>query len=133
MSDTNFKQNFSCHFQWFQCFNQVTMAVQAILLNCCFSSLGGSTAVDSDKQCGSGFQRRHVFCQRITNPDMPGTSVRVPNHHCEGGSADMPDTYRSCQVPCLLDCQVSDWSSWSNCSETCGEGNVETGTVVPLY
>jgi len=34
-----------------------------------------------------------------------------------------PVENESCYKPCPVDCVVSEWSSWSTCSQTCGLGN----------
>uniref|UniRef100_A0A3B1IIX4 Thrombospondin type-1 domain-containing protein 7A n=1 Tax=Astyanax mexicanus TaxID=7994 RepID=A0A3B1IIX4_ASTMX len=62
-----------------------------------------------------GVQRRQVRCVRTAN----GTSVT--ERICEFFSP-WPALEQACLIPCPLDCVLSDFSSWSGCSRTCGVG-----------
>ncbi|KAL1022832.1 hypothetical protein UPYG_G00032950 [Umbra pygmaea] len=74
--------------------------------------------------CGVGAQQRLRQC----NKPLPANGGR----HCVGKEIDT----RSCQgKPCPVDGNWSDWSSWEQCSSTCGQGNrtrVRTCTDPPV-
>lgn len=63
---------------------------------------------DCSKECGGGIQYRH--------PEV--------NQEAAYGGAACPKTEeKMCNDQgCAMDCQVSGWGSWSQCSEQCGEG-----------
>lgn len=62
-----------------------------------------------------GIQRRKVHCVRTTNRTVVTTRI------CEFFSP-RPALEQACLIPCPHDCIVSDFSSWSGCSRTCGTG-----------
>ena len=64
--------------------------------------------------CGEGVETRHVFCHH-------DDGIYVPDHMCDVVAA-MPRRQQRCHVPCPVDCQLSHWSVWSNCSQICGDG-----------
>ncbi|XP_051527151.1 thrombospondin type-1 domain-containing protein 7A [Myxocyprinus asiaticus] len=64
--------------------------------------------------CGVGFKTRMLDCVR-----SDGKSVDLK--FCEElGLEKKWQMNASCVVECPINCQLSDWSSWSECSQTCG-------------
>ncbi|XP_038052969.1 thrombospondin type-1 domain-containing protein 7A-like [Patiria miniata] len=66
-------------------------------------------------ECGPGTAHRSVLCRR-----SDGTSV--PDHFCQASAAIKPSMQQSCDVPCPIDCIVSEWMDWSPCTQACGQG-----------
>lgn len=62
-----------------------------------------------------GIQRRRVHCVRTSNRTT--VTLRI----CEFFS-QKPSVEQACLIPCPQDCVVSDFTSWSSCSKTCGVG-----------
>ncbi|XP_030638046.1 thrombospondin, type I, domain containing 7Ab [Chanos chanos] len=64
--------------------------------------------------CGYGFKTRMLDCVR-----SDGKSVDLK--FCEELRLEKKwQMNSSCMVECPVNCQLSDWSSWSECSQTCG-------------
>uniref|UniRef100_A0A8C2UC31 Thrombospondin type-1 domain-containing protein 7A n=1 Tax=Coturnix japonica TaxID=93934 RepID=A0A8C2UC31_COTJA len=63
------------------------------------------------KECGEGVRLRAIACY-----DKAGRLVE-PSHCSSSGYIE-----ESCKIPCPFDCKLSDWSSWSPCSSSCGTG-----------
>uniref|UniRef100_A0A5F9DSJ3 Thrombospondin type-1 domain-containing protein 7B n=1 Tax=Oryctolagus cuniculus TaxID=9986 RepID=A0A5F9DSJ3_RABIT len=73
--------------------------------------------------CGGGIQTREVYCaqsipaaaaQRAKEgEDVPGSLCPVPP----------PPERMTCNIPCRMDCVVSEWTVWSSCSQSCSNKN----------
>ena len=62
-----------------------------------------------------GIQRRAIHCVRTSNRTTVAAKI------CELFS-QKPPVEQACLIPCPHDCVVSDFTSWSSCSKTCGAG-----------
>ncbi|XP_064856159.1 thrombospondin type-1 domain-containing protein 7A-like [Oncorhynchus nerka] len=70
---------------------------------------------DGELPCGPGTQIPQVQCVNSTG-DM------VDKELCGGASTPEPI---ACDVPCPKNCVLSDWTSWSSCSQTCSSKTIE--------
>eukprot|EP00922_Rhytidocystis_sp_ex-Travisia-forbesii_P067222 GHVS01099978.1.p1 GENE.GHVS01099978.1~~GHVS01099978.1.p1 ORF type:complete len:3586 (-),score=566.23 GHVS01099978.1:255-11012(-) len=74
-----------------------------------------------------------VTCGGRNRPGQQKRTRRIRSHPKNGGkpcdkTIDTKECYRDL---CPLDCVVSEWSEWGDCSATCGEGtNMRTRTVL---
>ena len=50
----------------------------------------------------------------------------VARHLCEEGDEPIPVGLADCEVLCPLDCEVSEWEEWEECSSICGYGKALT-------
>ncbi|XP_075367636.1 thrombospondin type-1 domain-containing protein 7B isoform X2 [Mycteria americana] len=71
----------------------------------------GTRSHGDTKECGEGVRLRAIACY-----DTTGRLVE-PSRCSSSGYIE-----ESCTVPCPFDCKLSDWSSWSPCSSSCGPG-----------
>uniref|UniRef100_A0A8C0URH5 Thrombospondin type-1 domain-containing protein 7B-like n=1 Tax=Cyanistes caeruleus TaxID=156563 RepID=A0A8C0URH5_CYACU len=71
----------------------------------------GMAAQGAARECGQGVRLRAIACY-----DKTGRLVE-PSRCSSSGYIEEP-----CTVPCPFDCKLSDWSSWSPCSSSCGPG-----------
>uniref|UniRef100_A0A8C8DHW7 Thrombospondin type-1 domain-containing protein 7A n=1 Tax=Oryzias sinensis TaxID=183150 RepID=A0A8C8DHW7_9TELE len=67
------------------------------------------------QQCGSGARQPQVRC-------INSSGELVDRTLC---SAFPPPAPVACDVPCSRDCVLSDWTSWSTCSQTCSSKTIE--------
>ncbi|KAF7655323.1 hypothetical protein LDENG_00057900 [Lucifuga dentata] len=74
-------------------------------------SLQGWMSHREVKECGQGLRYKAVACI-----DLQGHLVNPMLCTDSGYVVEV------CHIPCPLDCKLSDWSTWSACSASCGSG-----------
>ena len=73
------------------------------------------TVEDEDTSCGAGFRRRYIYCME---EDVDGVAKQVEPGRCN--STEQPTSLDPCHVPCVQQCRVSEWTTWSHCpNDTC--------------
>uniref|UniRef100_A0A671TXP3 Thrombospondin type-1 domain-containing protein 7A n=1 Tax=Sparus aurata TaxID=8175 RepID=A0A671TXP3_SPAAU len=70
---------------------------------------------DDGKPCGPGTRLAQVQC-------VNSNGEEVDRNLCSSAPALEPVP---CEVPCSRDCVLSDWTSWSTCSQTCSSKTIE--------
>nr|XP_045006889.1 thrombospondin type-1 domain-containing protein 7B isoform X3 [Jaculus jaculus] len=66
--------------------------------------------------CGQGVRTRLLSCVR-----SDGKPVSMD--HCEKHNLEKPKRMSiPCLVDCVVNCQISGWTTWTGCSQTCGQG-----------
>ncbi|XP_074729868.1 thrombospondin type-1 domain-containing protein 7B isoform X3 [Strix uralensis] len=66
--------------------------------------------------------KTHRWSHCVLVPDSVRQGVPGHNEACGHGLQSRGYIEESCTVPCPFDCKLSDWSSWSPCSSSCGPG-----------
>ncbi|XP_046713402.1 thrombospondin type-1 domain-containing protein 7B isoform X2 [Silurus meridionalis] len=73
-----------------------------------------------EKACGTGIQTRRVACRRANG------GGGVESNSCP--ESTRPDPWRSCVLPCKVDCIVTPFSKWSPCPTSCSPTNSSVST-----
>ncbi|XP_010161011.1 thrombospondin type-1 domain-containing protein 7B, partial [Antrostomus carolinensis] len=66
-------------------------------------------------KCGPGNRMLKAVCKNKKGEE-------VPHHLCS--ELPRPDVV-ACEIPCAMDCVISEWSLWSPCSHSCSSKNTE--------
>ncbi|KAM5279638.1 thrombospondin type-1 domain-containing protein 7B [Ctenodactylus gundi] len=66
-------------------------------------------------KCGMGHRILKAVCQDERGEDVSGSLCPVPP----------PPERMNCEIPCRMDCVVSQWTMWSSCSQSCSNKNSE--------
>ncbi|XP_070587525.1 thrombospondin type-1 domain-containing protein 7B [Erythrolamprus reginae] len=70
--------------------------------------------LNENSACGQGIRNRLLSCIR-----SDGKAVNM--NHCEQLNLETPTKMTAkCMVECVVNCLVTEWSPWSECSQTCG-------------
>ncbi|XP_069894326.1 thrombospondin type-1 domain-containing protein 7B [Dipodomys merriami] len=64
-------------------------------------------------KCGPGHRILKAVCQDEKGEDVSGSLCPVPP----------PPERMACEIPCRMDCVVSQWTVWSSCSQSCSNKN----------
>ena len=82
---------------------------------------------DEETSCGPGFRRRYTYCME---EDMDGVVKQVDPERCN--STERPTTLDPCVIPCVQQCVVSEWTSWSHCPNNTCEATLSSRTRTVL-
>ncbi|XP_024099324.3 thrombospondin type-1 domain-containing protein 7B [Pongo abelii] len=64
-------------------------------------------------KCGLGHRILKAICQNDHGEDVSGSLCPVPP----------PPERKACEIPCRMDCVLSEWTEWSSCSQSCSNKN----------
>ncbi|XP_046319736.1 thrombospondin type-1 domain-containing protein 7B [Marmota monax] len=64
-------------------------------------------------KCGLGHRILKAVCQDDQGEDVAGSLCPIPP----------PPERMACEIPCRMDCVVSEWTVWSSCSQSCSNKN----------
>ncbi|XP_070435726.1 thrombospondin type-1 domain-containing protein 7B isoform X1 [Equus przewalskii] len=64
-------------------------------------------------KCGLGHRILKAVCQNDQGEDVSGSLC----------SASPPPEQMACEIPCRMDCVLSEWTEWSSCSHSCSNKN----------
>ncbi|XP_014637889.1 PREDICTED: thrombospondin type-1 domain-containing protein 7B-like [Ceratotherium simum simum] len=64
-------------------------------------------------KCGLGHRILKAVCQNDQGEDVSGSLC----------PASPPPEWMACEIPCRMDCVLSEWTQWSSCSQSCSNKN----------